>query len=239
MSAIKIAMVDDHKIFRQGVRTVLQPVKNFEVVLELSSGQELLDAYEQVAPDVVLMDIKMQGMDGITTTKKLLHSFPAAKVIALSVFDQEIYISNMFEAGARGYLLKDAEPEEIVYAINKVHEGDYHYKGKLSNILYDKLFHKMNKNEEAASLPQVVLSPVEIDILMQICEERTNREISDKLNLSIKTVENYRNKLLIKTGSKNVVGLVTYAIKKGHLIIAYVTNPNTFFDPVLINNLLR
>lgn len=219
MSAIKIAMVDDHKIFRQGVRSVLQPVKNFEIVLELGSGQELLDSYESSSPDVVLMDIKMQGMDGITTTKKLLQAHPAAKIIALSVFDQEIYISNMFEAGARGYLLKDAEPEEIIYAINKVHEGDYHYKGKLSNILYDKLFHKMNKHEDPATLPQVMLNPVETDILMLICEEKTNREISDKLNLSIKTVENYRNKLLIKTGSKNVVGLVTYAIKKGYLII--------------------
>lgn len=219
MSKIKIAIVDDHKIFRQGVKSVLQPVKNFEVVMEMNNGQDLLDQFSVILPDVVLMDIKMAGMDGIATTRQLVQSHPQARVIGLSVFDQEIYISNMFEAGAKGYLLKDAEPEEIVYAINKVHEGDYHFKGRLSNILYEKLFHQLNKSDEQVSAPLAALAPAEVDILKLICAEQTNKEISDKLNMSVKTVENYRNKLLSKTGSKNVVGLVTFAIKKGYLII--------------------
>jgi DNA-binding NarL/FixJ family response regulator len=219
MNKIRIAIVDDHKIFRQGVKSVLQPVKDFEVVLEVSNGQDLLNQFSEVLPDVVLMDIKMAGMDGIATTRLLMQTHVQAKVIGLSVFDQEIYISSMFEAGAKGYLLKDAEPEEIVYAINKVHEGDYHFKGRLSNILYEKLFHQLNKTDEQITLPLAVLSPAEVDILKLICAEQTNKEISDKLNISVKTVENYRNKLLSKTGSKNVVGLVTFAIKKGYLII--------------------
>jgi DNA-binding NarL/FixJ family response regulator len=219
MNKIRIAIVDDHKIFRQGVKSVLQPVKEFEVVLEVNNGQDLLNQFPEVLPDVVLMDIKMAGMDGIATTRLLMQTHVQAKVIGLSVFDQEIYISSMFEAGAKGYLLKDAEPEEIVYAINKVHEGDYHFKGRLSNILYEKLFHQLNKTDEQITLPLAVLSPAEVDILKLICAEQTNKEISDKLNISVKTVENYRNKLLSKTGSKNVVGLVTFAIKKGYLII--------------------
>lgn len=219
MNKIRIAIVDDHKIFRQGVKSVLQPVKEFEVVLEVNNGQDLLIKFPEVLPDVVLMDIKMAGMDGITTTRHLIQSHPQARVIGLSVFDQEIYISNMFEAGAKGYLLKDAEPEEIVYAIHKVHEGDYHFKGRLSNILYEKLFHQLNKSDEQITTPLVALAPAEVDILKLICAEQTNKEISDKLNMSVKTVENYRNKLLSKTGSKNVVGLVTFAIKKGYLII--------------------
>ncbi len=219
MNKIRIAIVDDHKIFRQGVKSVLQPVNHFEVVLEVSNGQDLLNQFSEVLPDVVLMDIKMEGMDGITTTRQLMQTHVQAKVIGLSVFDQEIYISSMFEAGAKGYLLKDAEPEEIVYAINKVHEGDYHFKGRLSNILYEKLFHQLNKTEEQVALPLAVLSPAEVDILKLICAEQTNKEISENLNMSVKTVENYRNKLLSKTGSKNVVGLVTFAIKKGYLIV--------------------
>ena len=214
MNKIRIAIVDDHKIFRQGVKSVLQPVKDFEVVLEVSNGQDLLNQFSEVLPDVVLMDIKMAGMDGIATTRLLMQTHVQAKVIGLSVFDQEIYISSMFEAGAKGYLLKDAEPEEIVYAINKVHEGDYHFKGRLSNILYEKLFHQLNKTDEQITLPLAVLSPAEVDILKLICAEQTNKEISENLNMSVKTVENYRNKLLSKTGSKNVVGLVTFAIKK-------------------------
>lgn len=219
MNKIRIAIVDDHKIFRQGVKSVLQPVKDFEVVLEVSNGQDLLNQFSEVLPDVVLMDIKMAGMDGIATTRLLMQTHVQAKVIGLSVFDQEIYISSMFEAGAKGYLLKDAEPEEIVYAINKVHEGDYHFKGRLSNILYEKLFHQLNKTDEQITLPLAVLSPAEVDILKLICAEQTNKEISENLNMSVKTVENYRNKLLSKTGSKNVVGLVTFAIKKGYLIV--------------------
>lgn len=219
MNKIRIAIVDDHKIFRQGVKSVLQPVKDFEVVLEVSNGQDLLNQFSEVLPDVVLMDIKMAGMDGIATTRQLMQTYLQAKVIGLSVFDQEIYISSMFEAGAKGYLLKDAEPEEIVYAINKVHEGDYHFKGRLSNILYEKLFHQLNKTDEQITLPLAVLSPAEVDILKLICAEQTNKEISENLNMSVKTVENYRNKLLSKTGSKNVVGLVTFAIKKGYLIV--------------------
>ncbi|MBP6303553.1 MAG: response regulator transcription factor [Bacteroidia bacterium] len=219
MNKIRIAIVDDHKIFRQGVKSVLQPVKDFEVVLEVSNGQDLLNQFSEVLPDVVLMDIKMAGMDGIATTRQLMQTYLQAKVIGLSVFDQEIYISSMFEAGAKGYLLKDAEPEEIVYAINKVHEGDYHFKGRLSNILYEKLFHQLNKTDEQITLPLAVLSPAEVDILKLICAEQTNKEISENLNMSVKTVENFRNKLLSKTGSKNVVGLVTFAIKKGYLIV--------------------
>ncbi|MBP9180124.1 MAG: response regulator transcription factor [Bacteroidia bacterium] len=219
MNKIRIAIVDDHKIFRQGVKSVLQPVKDFEVVLEVSNGQDLLNQFSEVLPDVVLMDIKMAGMDGIATTRLLMQTHVQAKVIGLSVFDQEIYISSMFEAGAKGYLLKDAEPEEIVYAINKVHEGDYHFKGRLSNILYEKLFHQLNKTDEQITLPLAVLSPAEVDILKLICAEQTNKEISENLNMSVKTVENFRNKLLSKTGSKNVVGLVTFAIKKGYLIV--------------------
>jgi DNA-binding NarL/FixJ family response regulator len=161
MNKIRIAIVDDHKIFRQGVKSVLQPVKEFEVVLEVNNGQDLLNQFSEVLPDVVLMDIKMAGMDGIATTRLLMQTHVQAKVIGLSVFDQEIYISSMFEAGAKGYLLKDAEPEEIVYAINKVHEGDYHFKGRLSNILYEKLFHQLNKTTSRLLLPLVALAPAE------------------------------------------------------------------------------
>ena len=218
-----IAIVDDKNSIRKALEQQLNLGDKYKVLFTAENGKDFLvkmaEVQKQRQPDVVLMDIKMAGMDGIATTRLLMQTHVQAKVIGLSVFDQEIYISSMFEAGAKGYLLKDAEPEEIVYAINKVHEGDYHFKGRLSNILYEKLFHQLNKTDEQITLPLAVLSPAEVDILKLICAEQTNKEISENLNMSVKTVENYRNKLLSKTGSKNVVGLVTFAIKKGYLIV--------------------
>ena len=120
MSVVKIAITDDHKIFRKGLKTTLQDAEQFEVVMEADNGQELLDRYKAYKPDVFIMDINMPGLDGIATTRKLLEEYPAAKVIALSVSNQDVYVAKMFEAGARGYLLKDADPEEIIKAVNMV-----------------------------------------------------------------------------------------------------------------------
>lgn len=219
MNKIKISITDDHKIFREGLKTALSVCPDFEIVLESDNGEELLQNYPRVRPDIFLMDINMPKLDGISTTKQLKQALPDARIIALSVSNQELYVSKMFDAGAKGYILKDADPEEIIKAIQMVYHGEYYFADNLSVTLFKKL---VNNNHPVFSLPVADgadLNKTEINILELICKEHTTQEIGDILSLSAKTIENYRVKMLAKTRSKNTAGLVIYAIQKGYVIL--------------------
>jgi DNA-binding NarL/FixJ family response regulator len=213
MEKIKLAIVDDHKIFRNGLKATLEDCADFDLVLEASNGKQLVSMLALAKPDVILMDIKMPEMDGIQTTTYVKQYFNHIKILALSMFNEDKYIVDMIRAGASGYLLKNAEPEEIIEAISTVIHKDYYFNEHLSVTLIKQLV----GNTHSGTVPQslVDFNEREIEVLKLVCQEYSNQEIADKICLSVRTVEGYRARLFEKTKSKNLVGLVIFAIKTG------------------------
>lgn len=211
MSAITLAIADDHKIFRQGLKALLGDYPQVRMLVEAASGRELLNALPQQPVDVVLMDINMPGLDGLQATQQVLAAHPATRVLALSMYDEDKYIVDMMKAGARGYLLKSAEPDEIIEAIADVHRKGFYFNESLSATLVKQLL-----GQSPADLPhEAGLNERETAVLQLLCQEHSNAEIADRLFLSVRTVEGYRTRLFEKIGARNIVGLVIYAVKKG------------------------
>lgn len=213
MTPIKLAIADDHKIFRNGLKATLEDCPEFNLLIEASNGKELIGQLATHTPDVILMDIKMPEMDGMQTTTHISQQFKGIKILALSMHNEDKYIVDMMKAGASGYLLKNAEPEEIIEAILTVHNKGFYFNERLSVTLIKQLVGP-NYSENAAQ-QQVDLNEREIEVLKLVCQEYSNQEIADKIFLSVRTVEGYRARLFEKTCSKNLVGLVIFAIKKG------------------------
>jgi DNA-binding NarL/FixJ family response regulator len=214
MEKIKLAIVDDHKIFRNGLKATLEDCEQFDLVLEASNGKQLLALLSTAMPDVILMDIKMPELDGIQTTALVKEKYSHIKVLALSMFNEDKYIVDMMKAGASGYLLKNAEPEEIIEAVSTVYLKDYYFNEHLSITLIKQLAGNNNTNVTVAqSLSD--FNEREIEVLRLVCQEYSNQEIADKICLSVRTVEGYRARLFEKTKSKNLVGLVIFAVKTG------------------------
>jgi len=213
MEKIKLAIADDHKIFRNGLKATLEDCADFDLIIEASNGKQLIGMLTELTPDVILMDIKMPEMDGIQTTAFVKQKYKDVKVLALSMFNEDKYIVDMMKAGASGYLLKNAEPEEIIEAISTVHQKDYYFNEHLSITLIKQLAGNNSTNGASHSLSD--FNEREIEVLRLVCQEYSNQEIADKICLSVRTVEGYRARLFEKTRSKNLVGLVIFAIKTG------------------------
>ncbi|WP_428328132.1 response regulator [Mucilaginibacter sp.] len=213
MEKIKLAIADDHKIFRNGLKATLEDCTDFDLVLEASNGKQLLAMLATVTPDVILMDIKMPEMDGIQTTAQVKQLYGKIKVLALSMFNEDKYIVDMMKAGASGYLLKNAEPEEIINAVSTVFLKDYYFNEHLSITLIKQLAGNTPTGIGTQTLAD--FNEREIEVLRLVCKEYSNQEIADKICLSVRTVEGYRARLFEKTRSKNLVGLVIFAIKTG------------------------
>jgi DNA-binding NarL/FixJ family response regulator len=212
MKPINLAIADDHKIFRNGLKATLEDYPGFNLLIEASNGKELIGLLTDHTPDVVLMDIKMPEMDGMQTTAYISQNHKNVKVLALSMHNEDKYIVDMMRAGASGYLLKNAEPEEIIEAINTVYNKGFYFNEHLSVTLIKQLVGP--GHPENISQQNVELNDREIEVLKLVCQECSNQEIADKIFLSVRTVEGYRARLFEKTGSKNLVGLVIFAIKR-------------------------
>lgn len=213
MEKIRLGIADDHKIFRNGLKATMEDYPGFELVVEASNGKQLIAQLGDVTPDVILMDIKMPEMDGIQATAAVKQRYPGIKVLALSMFNEDKYIVDMMKAGASGYLLKNAEPEEIIDAITTVYQKDYYFNEHLSVTLIKQLAGSSQSGGNALSLAD--FNEREIEILRLVCQEYSNQEIAEKVFLSVRTVEGYRARLFEKTRSKNLVGLVIFAVKTG------------------------
>ncbi|MDO3626546.1 response regulator transcription factor [Mucilaginibacter sp. BT774] len=218
MKPINLAIADDHKIFRNGLKATLEDCPDFNLVIEASNGKELIGLLADRKPDIILMDIKMPEMDGMQTTAYVHEHFKDIKVLALSMHNEDKYIVDMMKAGASGYLLKNAEPEEIIDAISTVYNKGFYFNEHLSVTLIKQLVGP-GSHSESGGQHAVDLNDREIEILRLVCQEYSNQEIADKIFLSVRTVEGYRARLFEKTGSKNLVGLVIFAIKRGIITV--------------------
>ncbi|HEY0054273.1 MAG TPA: response regulator transcription factor [Pedobacter sp.] len=211
MDAIKVAIADDHKLFRKGVILSLRPYNNIKFVLEAENGEELLAGIAEAAPDVVLMDLRMPGKDGIETTKILSKQYPNIYVLVLSMHEDERFVSHMMENGANGYLLKNAEPQEIKRAIMDVYEKGYYLNNFVNRILIKKAHSKQKSLPSLNS--EITISDKEKEVLQYICMEFTAQEIAQKMDISPRTVEAIKDRLMERFGSKNTAGLVFFAVK--------------------------
>lgn len=208
---IKAAIADDHKIFRKGVILSLRPFTNIKFVLEAEHGDDLLAQMPVAQPNVVLMDLRMPKKDGIETTKVLSKQYPQVHVIILSMYEDERFVYHLMENGAHGYLLKNAEPQEIRRAIMEVHEKGYYLNNFVNRIL---LKRSHSKQKIVPSLNnEITLSEKERDVLKFICMEFTAQEIAQKMEISARTVEAIKDRLMERFGSKNTAGLVFFAVK--------------------------
>ena len=204
----RIALVDDHALFRTGLRGLLEHSTEHRVVAEAASGEEFLDMLQGLEADVVFMDFSMPGIDGGEATERALALRPDLRIITLSMFGEESYYTRMVKAGACGFLLKDSGIDEVIEAIDQVMtEGSY-----FSPRLLMSITRHMRLDEATADDP---LSEREKEILMAICRGLSNQEIADELFISKRTVDKHRANILEKTGCKNTAALVVHAIRNG------------------------
>jgi DNA-binding NarL/FixJ family response regulator len=200
---IGVAIVDDHQLFRNGLRFILENEEDLEVVIEASNGKQFLEFLKNYKPDVVLMDINMPEMDGIETTKQALIQFPDLHVLVLSMYSDIEYYNTMIGLGVKGFILKDIDNDELAGAVRRVYSGGTYFSQELLLQLIK------NKPEDE----KIDLTRREKEVLDLICQGFSNQQISDKLYISQRTVERHRSSLLFKTESKNSISLVVYAIK--------------------------
>jgi DNA-binding NarL/FixJ family response regulator len=210
---IKIALVDDHTLFRSGMRALLAGFDHMEVIIEAGNGQEFLDQLQDVQPDVVLMDLEMPVLDGMETVKILKEKYPEVKAIIVSMHNEEKFIVHLMESGARGYLLKNANPEDIESAIRSVAETGYYFSEMVSRLMLHGLVKKENLKPSFKNTEE--LTGREIEVLKLICKEHTTPEVAEILFISPRTVEGHRNNIMEKTGARNIAGIVVYAMKNG------------------------
>lgn len=205
-----IIVVDDHTLFRNGLRILLDGIDGFAVAGEASNGEELLELLPTVQPDVILLDIEMPRMNGIQTAEEVLKRYPDMKIITLSMYGDEDYYFKMVSLGVKGFILKNSEIKEVVTAIETVVEGGSYFSQELLFTLVSNLKSTptgvTDENSEE-------LSQRESEILLHICRGESNSEIADALFISKRTVDKHRSNILAKTGCKNTANLVVYAIK--------------------------
>jgi DNA-binding NarL/FixJ family response regulator len=211
MGDIKVAIADDHKIFRKGVILSLRHYSNIKFVLEAENGQELLDHIEEAQPQVILMDLRMPVKDGIETTKFISRNYPEILVIVLTMHEDEKFVIHLMENGANGYLLKSTDPVEIKKAITEVVAKGYYLNNFVNRILIKKAH---NRAKSVPSLNNDIdITPKEKDVLRYICFEHTSQEIGEKMGISPRTVESIKDRLMERFGLKNTAGLVFFAVK--------------------------
>ncbi len=211
-SKIKVFIVEDHALFREGLKRVLSEMDDVELAGEAGNGAIFLEMLKKVTPDVVLMDIQMPVMDGLEAADRALAKYPGLKILVVSMFGEEEFVYSMVEKGVCGFLLKTSGLPDFEKAIRRVAAGQQYFSEEIMGLLVKKI-------RQIDAVEKVTFTGKEMEVLRLLCKGFPNNEIADKLFLSVRTVEGYRNKLLQKTGSANVINLVIYALRNKLVIL--------------------
>ncbi|HEY0456463.1 MAG TPA: response regulator transcription factor [Verrucomicrobiae bacterium] len=209
---IKVLLVDDHMFVREGVRSCLRRFEHVEVVGEAANGHEAIDRARQFAPDVIVMDITMPGMSGLEATKCLRATCPDSRVLIMTVHDKREFVREMIQSGARGYIRKNTSPVELVSAIERIHKGEAFFMPDVAQAFFEEYVLSGGKLED--SQPKQ-LSDREREVLSHIVSGLANKEIAERLGLSVRTVEKHRQKIMQKLGIHKATELVKFAITRG------------------------
>ncbi len=206
MNLISVIIADDHEIFRQGLKAVLNEISFVKVVAEANNGCQLLKIVKKEKPDIILMDIRMPQLDGIEATRKIHEAYPGIGIIGLTSYEDISYFNGMLKSGALGFLLKNTSKEELEQAILSVAEGKSYFSEE---------FRYTTEAQKHTARENLKLTKREQEVLELICKGMTNAEIADNLGISVKTVDGHRMRLMEKTGAKNAANLVHFAYKNG------------------------
>lgn len=215
MEKIKVAMADDHKLFREGLSMILNSMEEFDFLFHTDDGQSLMNRLgsSDILPNVVLLDMKMPNMDGLETTKALIANYPEMKVLILTMLDDDDYILHALDQGAHGYLLKDSSADEMKKALLGVWKEGYYFSQNVAQVMLKGIKKKPSRKPQLKGMPTI--TGRELEILNLICQEMTTTAIADQLFLSERTVETHRRNLMEKLGAKNTAGMVFRAFKMG------------------------
>jgi DNA-binding NarL/FixJ family response regulator len=208
----KILVVEDHAIFREGLKRIITEMEDMELAGEAQNGAIFLEMLKKITPDLVIMDIQMPVMDGIEATEKALKINPSLKILVLSMFGEEEYVYAMVDKGVHGFILKTSDVSDFERAIKRVADGQNYYSEEIMGLLVKKV-------RGYDTVDKITFTEKETEVLRLLCKGLSNQEIADKLFLSIRTVEGYRNKLLQKTGTSNVLNLVIFALRNKLVIL--------------------
>lgn len=207
---VKIAVVDDHVLFRTGIVSLLRDYDDFDVIFQASNGIELLAALKNAKPDIVLLDIQMPEMDGIKATVTLKELYPDIKIIILTMHNADEFIFDLMSKGANGFIPKDKSLDVLVQAIHSVVEKGYYYNDQITNALLNGNNHHYKAGEGSAHGP---LTDRETEIVKLICAQKSIKEIAEILDISPRTVDTHKNNIFLKTGAKNIIGVALYAVQ--------------------------
>jgi DNA-binding NarL/FixJ family response regulator len=213
MSKIRIFLVDDHQLVRDGIKALLISAEDLTILGEASSGRECFEKIAIEAPDILILDISLPDTNGIEITKRITAEYPDTRVLILSMYTNEDFIFNSVKAGAKGYLPKNTSREELLSAIHTIHEGEEFFADSISRIMLKSYVRKAKEEDLSAQGGPVPLTTREIEILKLFAEGFINKEISDQLDISIRTVETHKNHIMKKLELKSTVELIKYAIR--------------------------
>jgi two-component system response regulator NreC len=210
--SIRIILADDHKITRQGLRSLIDESNDMEVIAEAENGRDAVELARQLKPDVIIMDVSMPDLNGVEATRQIVQDNPQMKIIALSMHSDTLFVSEMLKSGASGYLLKDCAFEELEQAIRTVTESKAYLSPSISGIIVEDYLHRLSKAEQSTA---EVLTDREREVLQLIAEGQSTKRIALKLHISAKTVETHRRQIMNKLDMHTVAELTKYAIRKG------------------------